>query len=579
MTPSHPPKPRFALTIGVTGHRPNRLQQSARARVEQSVRDVLAAIWKDASEAHARTCGFFSESAPVFTLVTALAEGADIMAARAALAAGYRLDAVLPFLAAEYEKDFSESERENFSALCEAAHARFELDGNRSDSPKAYEASGLVVLDVSDILIAIWDGKPAAGRGSTVDTVHEAARRGMPIIHIDAEGASATRIFWSGLDNRHMRIAHMEDYPAGLLTDHLPAIVEALVGPPRSQSERASYRRYLGEKSNARAVRFEFPLLMALFGIRAPRRSDFRAPQPAQLTGHLEGHADTSEVLTDAYGWADAVATRHAQAFRGAFISNFLVSALATIAAVALTDPPWTALEIALVFILVVNTTVGQRRYWHHRWIEAREVAERLRIAAAMHAIWTRSFGHFGEASTWTGWYARAKLREAGLRSGSLDASHLEAARQSLLAPLRDQRDYHAQSCRQFQRLHHRLATLGKYLFLAALTLAAGQFIVQGFHLVAETPAMKRWLVIASTCFTALGAAGYGIRVIGDFDGAARRSDRMKAKLEALLSTLAKASRSFASLRDIVHHAADVMVGDVERWRLVVESRDLEIPG
>ena len=50
----------------------------------------------------------------------------------------------------------------------------------------AYEAAGRAVLDRSDALIAVWDGREAQGRGGTGGVVAEARRRGLPVAWIRA---------------------------------------------------------------------------------------------------------------------------------------------------------------------------------------------------------------------------------------------------------------------------------------------------------------------------------------------------------------------------------------------------------
>jgi len=90
---------------------------------------------------------------------------------------------------------------------------------------------------------------------------------------------------------------------------------------------------------------------------------------------------------------------------------------------------------------------------------------------------------------------------------------------------------------------------------------------------------VKRWIFVFSAGLPALGAASYGVRVIGDFDGTAARSSRMVVQLEGLIRGLASSTPDFESLRDTAHRAAEILQGDVASWRLVVESRELDMPG
>ena len=62
---------------------------------------------------------------------------------------------------------------------------------------------------------------------------------------------------------------------------------------------------------------------------------------------------------------------------------------------------------------------------WHGRWVEAREVAERLRTALPLWALGLRPAFFPGEEPTWTGWYARAAVRMQGLRAGNLNPGGL----------------------------------------------------------------------------------------------------------------------------------------------------------
>jgi hypothetical protein len=210
-------------------------------------------------------------------------------------------------------------------------------------------------------------------------------------------------------------------------------------------------------------------------------------------------------------------------------------------------------------------------------WFEAREVAERLRAAAPLYAIGARSILPRGEIAAWTGWYVRALLRQAGLHGAVLDAAGIAAAAGSLRSFLQGQKDYHTLTASRFDALHRRLAIAGKYLFAAALIVPAVFFLVEIFHLAAVTPQMRRWVMIASAGLPAIAAALYGIRVTGDFEGAARRSARMSEQLEHLLDKLQ--DDSLDSLRETSHRVAEVMLGDVSNWRLVVESRKLDVPG
>ena len=134
-----------------------------------------------------------------------MAEGADRLAARAALSAGFALDVALPCsTAALHEATFADAgSRSEFNSLLALARARLVLPLAGDDEqalaerlPASFEAAGLTMLALSDILLAVWDGKPAEGRGGTGQIVEEAARRGAPIIVVDPE-TGAIRLLWA----------------------------------------------------------------------------------------------------------------------------------------------------------------------------------------------------------------------------------------------------------------------------------------------------------------------------------------------------------------------------------------------
>lgn len=167
------------ITIGVTGHRPNRLApgrtQPLRGEIEGILRWLIAAAPRPAA----------------FWLLSSLAEGADRIAAEAALAARIALVCPLPFPADRYCRDFaSPASREAFRALLARADEVVELPGSRRDAEPAYAAAGEWMLARSHILLAIWDGGDSAGHGGTRDLIGRALSRGMPVIWFHAARAS-----------------------------------------------------------------------------------------------------------------------------------------------------------------------------------------------------------------------------------------------------------------------------------------------------------------------------------------------------------------------------------------------------
>ena len=186
MSPArHPSSP--SLRIGVSGHRvPPKLPEESEAPLRAHIDRILAAIAATARKAN---------TASALVIVSSLAEGSDRIVAAAGLAAGFALQAVLPFEKAEYERDFeTQMSRREFEELLARACDVFELDGDADERPRAYEAAGLFMLANIDVLVAIWDGEVAAGIGGTAQIVERAIAEGIAVVWIEPNHPNAMQI-------------------------------------------------------------------------------------------------------------------------------------------------------------------------------------------------------------------------------------------------------------------------------------------------------------------------------------------------------------------------------------------------
>ena len=108
-----------------------------------------------------------------------MAEGADrILAKRLLLIPDAALWVPLPLPEEEYLKDFktSKSKKEFIHLLGKAERViKMPVTDNREEG---YLAAGKYILENSDVLLAIWDGKPAQGMAGTGEIVTLARERG-----------------------------------------------------------------------------------------------------------------------------------------------------------------------------------------------------------------------------------------------------------------------------------------------------------------------------------------------------------------------------------------------------------------
>ena len=173
------------LLVGVTGHRPNRMPAR---HVPRIVADLTAVMTGIQTSHPGRRC----------VLASGLAEGADRLAAFAALGLGWRLRALLAFHRTRFEQDFpSKVATGEFRALLEAASAveepRKGWDRGRP-AEDGYDRVGARLLALSEILIAVWDGEGSHGRGGTAEVIEAARARGIPVVWVHAAKAQAPKV-------------------------------------------------------------------------------------------------------------------------------------------------------------------------------------------------------------------------------------------------------------------------------------------------------------------------------------------------------------------------------------------------
>jgi len=114
--------------------------------------------------------------------VTCLAVGADSLLATLMVEQNQSFEVVLPF--ADYESRLPLEARDEYRRLLEQAAGVTTLQ-DQSNDEKSYFDAGKMVVDLSDVLVTVWNGKPAKGLGGTGDIVQYARQKQKPIVHLD----------------------------------------------------------------------------------------------------------------------------------------------------------------------------------------------------------------------------------------------------------------------------------------------------------------------------------------------------------------------------------------------------------
>jgi hypothetical protein len=598
ITPGGPPGLPFVLSVGVTGHRAEVLPEGSVEALRGRIRDVLTLL-ADAGKAlfdTERDC--FAPDAPRMRFVSPIADGADQIAADVALDLGWELQVVLPFQRETYRASLAnEGARDRFDALIGRASCVLELPGETGRLLDAYVMTGRATVAHCDMLIAVWDGLPPRGRGGTGEVVQLAITRGTAVIHLPLDLAGAPRLLWSAFDPAVLTFFDDPTAERPLDRDGMDLLLRGLLMPPPDEEEQDALKMFTRERPRQIRARIEYPLLLAAAGVKRFGAKDFREKHCESMIRDewrryreccVEPHCIQApiDLLERSYSWADRLATHFAQTYRSGHIFNFVLGGVAVCLGLSAFMAPhlkfeFAGFELVITLAIILNAQIGTRQEWHRRWLDYRQLAERLRPMRSLKLLGVAAPDPPGTQTNpiprrWIDWYASGIWRAMGCPSGSIDAERAarlaEAIAEYEVAP---QVGYHERHSEQIERLDHRLELVGTTLFAATLLtsivtmagLAIGAAYVNRFG---------NWFTLISAGFPALGTAVFGIRFQADFGGDALRSMATANTLRQIDEELRK-DVTLSRAADLTEQAGRIMLSDLDEWRLVNQQRDLSV--
>jgi hypothetical protein len=621
----HPPKPRLTLRVGITGHRPNKLDDQAVKRIRQQLHDVFAAIDKAAADILRDNAAVYAEQAPVIRLICGFAEGADQMAV-AVCPDGWRIEAILPFPKDEYLKDFEKSVgggrnvRSEFEASLAKAAVVTELPLQQSGQRnQGYVDAGGYLLRQIELLIAVWDGLPPKP-GGTGALVKEAVEGSIPVVWLSTAEERAPRLIKDFKDGGP--VGSGADCTRDVLTAELMPIFAA--PPPvrqgRHQTARAAldgfYREHwrpvcrvpfydlLKRWTDGKKLRFAIHAEPLEKRVAEWDRFISDAPAVAALREQIR------DVLVPRYVWADTLAVHFSHLYRSAYVLAYALSALAVFVALCGLFTDTVDIKAALVFTelaiisgILLIVRLGGKKLWHERWLEYRVIAESLRHGRFL--AFVSEFGSIYDSTPnpgdreppWMLWYIRATMREIGLPAATLDAAYQsKILKATVTHEIEEQIKYHHDTSESVGKIDHFLCTSGELCFFITFGMLILFLVVYGTEVVSEhimakhqvaawiehtLHGAKPWMILAAAGLPALGAAFFGIRVQGDFDGSKDRSTRMTEALTSLKAGYQTAMRNGAKLgitADLLIAAARVMSEDLAAWQELYGRKRLALP-
>ena len=647
-----PPPPLVRLSLGVTGHRSTNPSFAAnRAQTETVLEEIFQTI-ETLISTKAATLG---PTAPT-RLHSLMIDGVDQIASRWALQHGWELVAPLPFgrmlnLAinalpgtiedasrllkgheagdpavaaraeaisrlygparlfelAEHDATITRLFLAKVAAPADAACAQ----AFAAHSSRQVALAARIMIEHSDLIVAVWDGAKPAPVGGTGDTIAAALELGAAVVTIDP----ARPHDWRRPESLD---APREIQEYGYAT--LAALVRAALAPVDDDELAMGARALGGEAWHARSSRLwtGYRRVEALFGGEGrPFRSlvqIYETPdaiaagsgehllQSAEsLHGGDRGFADglEAEVLRR-FAWADGISSRLADQYRGSMVANFLLAAIAVCAGIAYQPlgregGKWlfALAEFLLLSSILLIAWRGIRSRWHKRWFETRRVAEYLRHAPILLLLGVaRPTGRWpkGTETSWPEYYARHGLRGPGLPAMATSAAYLRTMLQQLLdSHVITQRDYHIAKADRLTTVHHRLDKFAARLFQLAvvsvmtyLTLVAGA--AAGVIPQHWPHASAKLFTFLGVLFPTLGGSIAGIRYFGDFERFAAISNITAEKLDAVHERIQLLLRSpdsaidYGSVSALAHAVDDIVVDEIENWQAVFAGKHVSVP-
>lgn len=637
--PLHPPRPRLIVRAGVTGHRWNKLKPAHREAVEQRFHSVFESIEKVVDEIHtdeARVGGYRSPDPktappemPALRVLSGLAEGTDRIAVQVARSRNraWQLTAMLPYVRDRYVKSFvkrkpgpdgteipfeagesgykevdpaSVQEFEDLLAAAEKEGGVQVLDG-ALEGPGKYAKLATALPLNSDVIVALWDGLDAKP-GGTGEVVRRAVAQGIPVVRIPVDG----------IENPWLYDPEDPDTGRGggltALEKHFRRLLAAPVAKPEEGHAEPDLREeYFAETADKKqhGAFYEW-----FFNRLAPVDPKLPAPSARPQSNRVEAlqarweaewkQQGASPALAGAlartgvhrhYSWASHLAASYAGRYRSAFLTNYLLSWLAVVAAAVggythLTHQPDGTLyaaiaEVGLLAIIVTIYERSRRRQLHAHWLQYRRLAEWIRLLpillpfsrAPILGVDTLLPVH----ESWVDWMFRAIVREAGVLPIDLERE-LAGARGILGKGVLDgQVAYHTSAAKRNADIDKRLHSLARWTFRIALILA---ILNLGLAIAEETirfeppELLGSMLLIVALVLPALGAVLHGLRSQGEYEDTALRSGHIKERLQDLRTRLDRQPPpTVEATAEVATQTASVMNSELAGWFIAYQSK------
>jgi hypothetical protein len=582
--------PRAVLAIGITGHRILDGANPNTAIIAATFNTLFANLSGALQRAAQQEAQFFANTAPVLRTFCMAAEGADLLGAQAAQAAGSGVVYVLPFSFDEYQRDFSSPIAASAArSMLEDADAQLVLPGERTEGARSYERANEIILANIDLIVALWDGKRASGRAGTGDVVQSAISRGIPVIVIDPNLPAEPTLLIAP-DEEELENPNAIDLPRKPLEPKLSRLVSQILSPPSGKSARRHLVEMLEERNNHRHIRFEYPLLLKLFGVAGRTKAITIAARPdtydrLMLSTNHPSHdlAPPHAGLSRDLDRIDGFANYYGRLYRSSITSEFLLSIIAALfSALAFIFFPFIAglsviAQVLVNALILLDSMTRTTQRWKERWLDYRVIAERFRCVRFLHrmelALSQRPPPFSCHHDSWVEWYVRRYERALDPPRGTIDAGDIARfAEQLAETEIPDQLNYHRANFRELSALDRRLSSAARFA-LGSTIVVAGVYGIWVYYIGSIHPSWTPIAVLLFFVLPAMAAAFNGIRAAAELVLFAERSAVMVTALTKLRRVIRSTPMNYDRVAVAALRSAGLMSNELGEWRFMLENR------
>jgi hypothetical protein len=479
--------PQFNV-VGFTGHR----HLTDPAGAARAIRGALDALRR--------------EIPGEWIALSSIAGGGDQLFVQQARVIGLSWHAILPLSRAEFAKDFTP---EDWAAveetLAAADHVRTISEyGDRKDG---YLDCGIETVNGSDVLLAVWDGEPARGKGGTSDVVQYARSIGKPVMIIDAATHEVRRENWQQLEPDDAVLADLNGLP------------DATTGWSENP--------------------FKAPDAVYLF----EQKCDFHATRGAPQFRRLIVATVVAHVVASVIGAA---------------VVGYGLHLLAL---------PWLELS-CITFALCAALVLRRKMHSHHSWVRCRLAAEFCRSALATWGL-PRAAPLLQDLDLAGVRGLTRSLYILHTRSSATRPVPIEEFKRIYLEKrIDDQLAYYDRQVSRALPLYRRLAA--SFSIATVLALISTAFYAISVSLQLELPAWIEGTtyVFLPISLPAIAAAAISIISINDLQRRVARYREMKARLEASRAQISSC-KTWNSLEHVVLRTERALLQEVIEWHSI----------